>query len=248
MINIMSSIQQLLPISIGLDNITMTLNLLLALILGVIIGYERTYNGRAAGMRTFGLVAMASCALILTFAHPEQWFNGRAIDVPESDPTRVIQGIVTGIGFLCGGVIIKDIYSITGLTTAASIWSCAIIGILVGLGFYIQAIIYSLLQACLMFALFRLEVILPSKHALVVELSFSKNNMINIDEVKDLLEQENYHILPGSISLKYNCEKSSLSLQAISQQKKNSHTLVVITNQLRNIKYISDVNLSFSRN
>ena len=99
-----------------------------------------------------------------------------------------------------------------------------------------------------MFALFRLEVILPSKHALVVELSFNQSNMINIEEVKHLLEQENYHILPGFISLKYNCVKSALSLQAISQQKKNNHTLVVITNQLKKMKYISDVNLSFSRN
>ena len=53
MSNIPTSIQQILPISIGLDNITMTLNLLLALTLGVIVGYERTYNGRAAGMRTY---------------------------------------------------------------------------------------------------------------------------------------------------------------------------------------------------
>lgn len=248
MSNIVYQIEQVLPKSIGFDNLTMIFTLLLALGLGIMVGYERTYNGRAAGMRTYGLVAMASCALIMTFGHPEQWFNGRAVDVPESDPTRVIQGIVTGIGFLCGGVIIKDVFSITGLTTAASIWSCSVIGILVGLGFYVQAILYSIFQFCLMFILFRIEIFLPSKHALVIELKFNDKDTVYINEVKHLLEEENYRIIPGSISLTYSTENSILSLQAVSHQKKNSFTLVSIASQLSKISHITNVNLSFSRN
>ena len=246
--HIVSSIRQLLPKSIGVDNISMTLTLLLALALGVMIGYERTYNGRAAGMRTYGLVAMASSALILILGHPEQWFNGHAIHVPDSDPTRVIQGIVTGIGFLCGGVIIKDAFSITGLTTAASIWSCAVIGIVVGLGFYTEAIIYSLLQFCLMFILFRLELILPSKHSLVIHLTFEQKGNINLDNIHHLLEHAQYHLIPGSISLQYHCEKSEISLQAISQQEKKSHTLIAIANALEKLNGIINVNLSYSSN
>jgi putative Mg2+ transporter-C (MgtC) family protein len=233
--------------SIGFENFIMIFNLLFALLLGVVVGYERSYNGRAAGMRTYGLVAMASCALIITLAHPEFWYNESAADIPESDPTRVIQGIVTGIGFLCGGVILKDNFSISGLTTAASIWSCAVIGILVGLGFYIEATIYSILQFSLMFWLFQLEIILPSKHSLIINLVFNREQMQHIDEVKLVLEQANYQILAGSISLKYNCNECGLTLQAISHQKKNSNTLIMIANQLKNLNNIKNVNLSYSR-
>jgi putative Mg2+ transporter-C (MgtC) family protein len=100
------------------------LNLLGALLLGMLVGYERSFNGRAAGMRTYGLVCMASTALTVFVGHAAFWYGGTAGTV-SADPTRVIQGVVTGIGFLGAGVIMKDGLSISGLTTAASIWAAS---------------------------------------------------------------------------------------------------------------------------
>lgn len=115
-------------------NLIIFLNLLGALLLGLTVGYERAYHGRAAGMRTYGLVCMASCALTVVSGYPNFWFGGNHALVAATmiDPTRIIQGIVTGIGFLGAGIIMKDGMNISGLTTAASIWASSAIGVLVG--------------------------------------------------------------------------------------------------------------------
>jgi putative Mg2+ transporter-C (MgtC) family protein len=86
-------------------------------------------------MRTYGLVCMAAAALTVIAGYPTFWFGGQVNSYLAGDPTRVIQGIVTGIGFLGAGVIMRDGLNISGLTTAASIWTCSAIGIMVGVGF-----------------------------------------------------------------------------------------------------------------
>src|SRR4029450_1090703 len=107
------------------------LNIVGALLLGMLVGYERSYNGRAAGMGLYGLVCMASTALTVFVGYPSLWYGGTARHVP-ADATRVVQGVVTGIGFLGAGVIMKDGLSISGLTTAAAVWAtsaiCAVFG------------------------------------------------------------------------------------------------------------------------
>ncbi len=116
-------------------NALIVLNLGGALALGLVLGYERSFHGRAAGMRTYGLVCMVSAGIVLVSGYPELWYGLQlASETFRPDPTRSIQGIVTGIGFLCAGVIMKDGFSISGLTTAASIWTVSAVGILVGVG------------------------------------------------------------------------------------------------------------------
>jgi putative Mg2+ transporter-C (MgtC) family protein len=110
-----------------------------ALLVGGIIGLERTYHGRPAGFRTHVLVAVASTILMLVTVYESLWFMPRDIQRVVIDPTRMAQGIMTGIGFLGAGVIMKDGLSVRGLTTAASIWITSAIGILVGIGFYYPA-------------------------------------------------------------------------------------------------------------
>ena len=147
------------------------LNLVGALLLGMLVGYERSYNGRAAGMRTYGLVCMASTALTVFVGHASLWYGGTAAHV-EVDPTRVVQGVVTGVGFLCAGVIMKDGLSISGLTTAASIWAASAIGVLLGVGFYAAALLLALLCMLSMSMLHRVESKLPGRATLEVSLTF----------------------------------------------------------------------------
>lgn len=111
----------------------------IALGFGALIGLERSYHGRPAGFRTHTLVCLASTALMLVTVYESQWFrleNGDGVRAA-IDPTRMAQGIMTGIGFLGAGVIMKDGLSVRGLTTAASIWITSAIGILVGIGFFV---------------------------------------------------------------------------------------------------------------
>ena len=106
-----------------------------AVIAGGLIGFEREYRGRAAGFRTHILVALASTLLMLAAARQGAWTYA---EIPGSqivaDPTRMAHGILTGIGFLCAGVIFREGFSVHGLTTAASLWMVSALGVLFGAG------------------------------------------------------------------------------------------------------------------
>lgn len=106
-----------------------------ALCAGGAIGLERTFHGRAAGFRTYALVCMGSAMAMLITTYPAPWAGTGAI-ASAAEPTRIVQGILTGIGFLGAGVIVKEGFSVRGLTTAASIWTVAVIGMLIGTRYY----------------------------------------------------------------------------------------------------------------
>ena len=116
-----------------------TLRLLIALVFGGLVGLERSFHGRPAGFRTHTLVCLGSALLMLVTVYEGQWFVSHGASRVTVDPTRMAQGIMTGIGFLGAGVIMKEGLSVRGLTTAASIWVTAAIGVLVGIGFYFPA-------------------------------------------------------------------------------------------------------------
>ncbi len=110
-------------------------HMLAALVAGGVIGTERSIHGRAAGFRTHTLVCMAASVLMLVTLFESQWVP-RSAESIRLDPTRMAQGIMTGIGFLGAGVIFKEGLTVRGLTTAASIWTTSAIGILMGTGLY----------------------------------------------------------------------------------------------------------------
>jgi len=117
--------------------------LALALVAGGLIGLERTYHGRPAGFRTHTLVCMASALLMQFTLYQAELMPDLSPQVLRVDPTRMAQGIMTGIGFLGAGVIMKDGLNIRGLTTAASIWMTASIGIVLGMGLSFAGIVAS---------------------------------------------------------------------------------------------------------
>jgi putative Mg2+ transporter-C (MgtC) family protein len=98
-----------------------------ALLLGWIVGYERYFSGRAAGSQVYCLVSTTSCAITLLAGCPTLWYWGTSHDLTGGDPTRVINAILTGIGFLGAGIIVQSGLNVRGLTTAASIWGSAAI-------------------------------------------------------------------------------------------------------------------------
>ena len=183
-------------------NAFIALTVLGALLLGMLVGYERSYRGRAAGMRTFGLVCMASAALTVFVGEARFWYGGAAMPNP-ADATRVVQGIVTGIGFLGAGVIVKDGTNISGLTTAASIWVASAIGVLLGVGFYAAALLLALLCMVSMSLLRRLERRLPGRATLDVSLSFRRGAMPSWDEVAENAARSGYHIVRNSLVITY---------------------------------------------
>jgi putative Mg2+ transporter-C (MgtC) family protein len=177
------------------------LNLVGALLLGMLVGYERSFNGRAAGMRTYGLVCMASTALTVFVGHASLWYGGTAAHL-QADPTRVVQGVVTGVGFLGAGVIMKDGLSISGLTTAASIWAASAIGVLLGVGFYAAALLLALL-CTLSMSMQRMEGLLPGRSTMDVTLTFRPTNPPSFDELCGAAEAHGYRVLRNSLSITF---------------------------------------------
>src|SRR5688572_23514135 len=99
--------------------------LIAALAAGGLIGLERSHRGRPAGFRTHALVCLSSSLLMLVTVYESHWMPRDAAARVVLDPTRMAQGIMTGIGFVGAGAIIKEGLTVRGLTTAASIWITA---------------------------------------------------------------------------------------------------------------------------
>src|SRR6185295_12610686 len=101
----------------------MVFRLVAALLAGGLIGLERSHRGRPAGFRTHALVCLSSSLLMLITVYETHWVPQAVAGRVTLDPTRMAQGIMTGIGFVGAGAIIKEGFSVRGLTTAASIWT-----------------------------------------------------------------------------------------------------------------------------
>ena len=112
-----------------------------AAILGSIIGLEREKKGGSAGLRTHMLVCLGSSLIMLTSLYMYDIYQSKA----SIDPARIAAGVVTGIGFLCAGSIIRSSEGIKGLTTAASVWVSAAIGLAVGCGYVSAAVITTII-------------------------------------------------------------------------------------------------------
>src|SRR5437868_1245555 len=162
----------------GQDELVIVGRVLLALVLGGLIGMERTLHGRAAGFRTHALVCLASALLMMAAVYQGRWMSTNAIGTITIDPTRTAQGIMTGIGFLGAGVIFKEGLTVRGLTTAASIWITAAIGIQVGIGFYLPAIAGSVATILILSVFRAVEQRLPSEYYAHHTLKFVREQVI----------------------------------------------------------------------
>jgi len=158
-----------------------------ALAAGSLIGLERSYHGRPAGFRTHALVCLASALLMLVAVHQLHWFVGTPLEAIRIDPTRMAQGIMTGIGFLGAGVIFKEGLTVRGLTTAASIWITSTLGVLYGVGFYFPAIVATAATLGILAGFRWFEARMPLQLFAHFSLRFARERTPDADAVRDLL-------------------------------------------------------------
>jgi putative Mg2+ transporter-C (MgtC) family protein len=218
------------------------------MLLGLVVGYERSYHGRAAGMRTYGLVCMASAALVVIVGYPGQWYGGHVDIVAAADPTRVIQGVVTGLGFLGAGVIMKEGFNISGLTTAASIWASSAIGVLVGLGFFAAAMLLTLLSAASMMWISRLEGWLPSRQAIAIAMRFRQGFVPREDVLRRVALDRGYDIAGGSIAIAYQDGRPEWRFVAVALGKDEAAPLSELAAELAKFEGVENFSLSHARN
>ena len=230
-------------------NLLLFANLLGALLLGLLVGYERSYHSRAAGMRTYGIVCMASCALTVFAGYPGFWWGQADTTHLPIDPTRVVQGIVTGIGFLGAGVIMRDGLSISGLTTAASIWATSAIGVLVGVGFYPAAILLALLSASLMMWGVKLEARLPALPAIGVTLTFRAGLDPDDRAIKAVMCEWGYTVAEGSLHIANQHQQLSWQFVMVAlHSKPHATSLFDLARLLRGIDGVDSLQLTHARN
>ncbi len=170
------------------------LRLTAALLAGGLIGLERSYHGRPAGFRTHALVCLSTSLLMLVTVYEARWFPVPAQGRVTIDPTRMAQGIMTGIGFLGAGGIIKHGLSVRGLTTAASIWITAALGILIGIGFYTPATIAWLLTLGTLSVFRWIENKLPPQFYAQLVVRFARDSALAEPEMRKLLGSHGFTV------------------------------------------------------
>lgn len=192
-------------------------HLLTALAAGGLVGLERSYHGRPAGFRTHTLVCIASSALMLVTVYQQQWFPGTVSQRVSLDPTRMAQGIMTGIGFLGAGVIFKEGLTVRGLTTAASIWITAAIGILAGIGFYFPLIVTTILTLGTL-SIFRwIEAKMPNQFFARLTIKFQRESMMPEDEFRRFVADHGFSI--ANLTYRYNVRDGTFEYETVIQNR-----------------------------
>jgi len=197
----------------------------LAVLAGGLIGLERTYHGRPAGFRTHTLVCTASSLLMLLTVYQWELLKGAPLETIRVDPTRMAQGIMTGIGFLGAGVIMKEGLTVRGLTTAASIWITAAIGVLIGIGFYFPAVVVTLVTLGTL-SLFRwIEMIMPSHYYARLNVRFKRQETPAEAEFRDLITRQNFSVANLSYRLQQGGKYFEYQMTVRSQNTDNYRKL-----------------------
>ena len=155
---------------------------------GCLIGLERTLHGRPAGFRTFGLITTASAMLMVFTFYQHQLLAGTPEDVIRIDPQRIAQGIMTGIGFIGAGVVFKEGLTVHGLTTAASVWAVAALGIIVGAGFWWPSAIGFVIIIVTLALLKKVEDHLPRLQVTFMRMRFDRKSAPDSGQIRELLQ------------------------------------------------------------
>lgn len=173
-----------------------------ALVAGGVIGFEREWRGRPAGLRTHIIVSLASALLMLASMSQSDWaFHALPEENIVTDPTRMAHGILTGIGFLCAGVIFRTGFTVHGLTTAASLWITSAIGILFGAGLYGLGVAATVTTASVLIVLRVISARMPSRAYVDVEVSWRRDGQVCEAEIEATLRAIDTTVRPGIFEL-----------------------------------------------
>jgi putative Mg2+ transporter-C (MgtC) family protein len=181
--------------------VKMLTHLLVATLAGGVIGLERSYHGRPAGFRTHTLVCVASSLLMLVTMYHAKWFAGVPLETVRIDPTRMAQGVMTGIGFLGAGVIVREGLTVRGLTTAASIWITAAIGILAGAGLHSAVLMGSVITIGILTVFRKVENRMPLQIFAINTIIFGRDNYPSETDIRELHERNGFSVAKVSYRL-----------------------------------------------
>lgn len=173
------------------------LRLFVAAILGGIIGYEREINERPAGFRTHILVSMGSCLMMLVSTDAYLYLDGLSFD-----PQRIASQVVSGVSFIGAGTIMVNKDRISGLTTAATIWVSAAMGLSIGIGYYTAALTTTLISIILLMLAGRVEQKLNKKNFQNLSITL-EGNQACFDNISSYLVEKEVSFVRPEITKAY---------------------------------------------
>ncbi len=164
--------------------------LILAGILGGFIGFERETHGQAAGLRTYTLVCLGSCLLMMLSLHMEELHRHLLVNdsVVRLDPGRIASYAIASMGFLGAGAIITGRGSVRGLTTAAGLWLVTAIGLAVGAGYLLPAFFSTLISLFILYGVRQLKTAFPRDEHTILTLTYGLDDR-PLDQVKQILHE-----------------------------------------------------------
>lgn len=222
--------------STQIDSLSAVIRLLISLLLGGAIGFERQLRHRDAGLRTFTLICVGStCAMLISI-----WIPQLYPDFLNGDPGRIAAQVLTGVGFLGAGAILRGRGSVQGLTTAACIWIVSVIGLAVGAGFFGGAVLATLLTLIVLVCgeyLERFSSIGGANRILVVHCSTS---LPDVDELKKVVESAG--VRPSSHTYQCDFEKgqSVVTIKVSVHSRVSQHEL---RKKMSELEYVSSINM-----
>ena len=230
--------QSILSDGVYLD---IALRLIASLVIGGLIGLERSYHGRPAGFRTHSLVCLSTSLLMLVTVYETRWFPSVAQGRISLDPTRMAQGIMTGIGFLGAGTIMKEGLSVRGLTTAASIWITAAIGILVGIGFYFPAIFATVLALGTLSVFRWIENRIPAQFYAQFVVRFARRQAMPEPAMRRLLTEHGFTV--ANLNYRLDVDSDSFEYQMVIRTNRADNASK-LTNALNKVEAVKEYRLS----
>ena len=214
------------------------LRLLLATLLGAVIGFEREYHAKEAGVRTHLLVALGSCLFMILSVYGFDFMLDR--DHVSFDPSRIASQVVTGIGFIGAGTIILQKQMVRGLTTAAGLWVTAAIGLACGNGMYLVAVVTT---AIVLVSLGLINVYLPYISQKERRITFLAEDYVVMTDILNQLRQEKITVLNYEMH-KSAEENDGKMLVTLEIRMKRYDNVKGITSILKNFEKVELVQIS----
>jgi len=213
------------------------LRLCLAFIAGGIIGFERSSRRQVAGLRTHILICVGAASLMLLSI----WLPERFFDLKNGDPGRIAAQVVSGMGFLGAGAIIRLGSDIKGLTTAASLWLIAAIGLLIGAGMYVAALATEAIALITLVLLNPLEKkIFPDLRHKLLEVQYNHSGEPDTEHVLEIFKDFNVRNQSLSVQLGHNKKKTKVSF---SVSILNTVEISKLANALQSLEEIERVEI-----
>ena len=204
--------------------------ILLAVLLGGVIGFEREMHGRSAGLRTHMLVCLGAVLASIVGRYTASCTG--------NDPSRIAAGVITGVGFLGAGVIIRMEQGIRGLTTAACLWLVAALGVVIAFDLYAVAMASTAISVIVLFALSRLERILPETRSRQITVIFEGKPTETAD-LEKILPGCDCRVIAKSVGYDSGNNTTKLGYSVRTREGTDPTSVVEKLSSFENVKHVS---------